>query len=224
MAAEHDHDQTYLQSGSFAFFKGLAALSLALYASYYVSETAGVLPRLLLTVCFCLCVLGLNRWWDRMPPDRRCRVYTLSFGLVCLGSLRLFLPVSKSLIWLLLYLALCLLLREALRKRAPRRVTSAATLLGLLFAAFTWMGYQLKTYDQLALLRFSEYTKDHAFEWIWFTGFALLLTVMGDTAHTGPGRRDPAVLAAVLHRVLSGLRIHGFQLGTDAAAWLDAAE
>ena len=178
MAAEQVQDRAYLETGSFAFFKGMAALSLALYASYYVSETVGPLPRLLMTVCFCACLLGLNFWWDRLPRARRNLAYTLGFALVCLGSLRLFLPVSKSLIWLLLYIAICVLLQGALQKRAPRRVTAAATLMGLLFALLTWMGYQLKTYDQLALLRFAEYTKDHVFEWVWYTGFALLLTVL----------------------------------------------
>ena len=178
MAQEHMRDKRYLETGSFTFLRGIAALSLALYASYYVSETAGLLPRLLMTVFFGACLLGLNAWWDRLALEKSVMAYTLGFGLVCLGSLRLFLPVSKSLIWLLLYIAICLLLHGALPKRAPRHVTAAATFLGLLFAFLTWMGFQLKTYDQLTLLRFAEYTKDQVFEWVWFAGFALLLTVM----------------------------------------------
>ena len=178
MPAERRQEKAYIDTRSFAFFKCITALALALYASYYVRESAGLALRLLLTAVFCAAILGLNRWWDRAAPKRRNAAYTLGLGLVCLGSLRLFLPVSKSLIWLLLYVAVCLLLHAALEKRAPRHVTAAATLLGILFAFLTWMGFQLKTYDRLALLYFGEYTKDHVFEWVWFAGFALLLTAM----------------------------------------------
>jgi len=178
MTVGNETERSYLDSGGFRFYRILIALTLSLYGSFYLRESAGPALRLLLTVGFLAVLLGLNAWWARLAPEKRRLAWALSLAVVCTGSLRLFFPVSKSLIWLLLYLALFRLLDAALRRSAPRRVIRAATLLGLLFALLTVMGYQLSSHERLALLYWSEYGREQAFELLWFAGFALLLTAL----------------------------------------------
>jgi len=79
-------------------------------------------------------------------------LHQLASAFFCVYGMIFYAAPERSLIWLIVYALLVFFIRYALNRESGKDVRCVAAGLGLLFALFIFLGFQLKTYERLEIL------------------------------------------------------------------------
>lgn len=144
------------QSRIYKGLYGLAAILFSLLCAYRVAliirpEPGKALIGLLFAVALAVLAL-LPGLICGKSESGRAGLHALTAAFFCVYSMGLYIEAYRSLIWLIIYALMAFFAGYALKRESGKNVRLAALGLGLLFAAFVFVGAQLENHGRLEIL------------------------------------------------------------------------
>ena len=176
-------------SGSFRWIYKVTVLLFAALCAYRSALLLSPGPGFALTaLLFALTLLVfflLGRFVFKEKREGEFTTEVLAASFFCLYGMRLYVPAEKSLLWLVIYGLLVFFVRHALRRPCGKNTRCGAAGLGILFAIFVFLGFQLENYERLEMLYILDEPLALLGMLLSFGGQALLLTLGLNTVFSG---------------------------------------
>lgn len=167
------------QSVEFKLLHSLAALFLSMLLSTdvlllvygYPEKSLVVSTGLLIFLVYAFVLRAIDKKRDNI----RLNFYVLSSALACTYGFAVYLETEKSLLWLMLYVLCAVFLHKGLGREAGKHTRILSLLLGLLFALFLFVGFQLEEFGRLEVMHRADDLSNLFVQLSYFAGQALLL-------------------------------------------------
>ena len=152
-------DSSTKQFGASKIYRGIYAFTALFFAALCAYRTALLFnskPGIALTVLFFALAFILFLLLPRLicGKDEKTKpvLHQLVSAFFCVYGMTFYTAPERSLVWLIVFALLVFFVGYALKKESGKNVRFLAAGLGLLFAVFVFLGFQLKTYERLEIL------------------------------------------------------------------------